>query len=87
MPDTVLLSRADVERLLTPDVCIEAVEDAFRRLAEGTVPPPAILAMHAEDRSFHVKAGLLAVDRPSFAAKVNANFPRNGSRHGRIYGP
>jgi alanine dehydrogenase len=82
MAATLLLSRADVERLLTPDACIEAIEDAFRRLAEGAVPPPAILAMHAEDGSFHVKAGLLTVDRPYFAAKINANFPQNGARHG-----
>src|SRR3954470_9631140 len=82
MPATLLLSRADVERLLTPQACIEAVEDAFRRLAEGTVPPPAVLAMHAEEGSFHAKAGLLALDRPYFAAKVNANFPQNGARHG-----
>jgi ornithine cyclodeaminase/alanine dehydrogenase-like protein (mu-crystallin family) len=80
--DTLLFSRADVERLLTPDICIAAVEDAFRRLAEGSVPPPAILAMHAQEGSFHVKAGLLALNRPYFAAKVNANFPQNGARHG-----
>src|SRR3954467_10957462 len=82
MSATLMLSRADVERLLTSDICIAAVEDAFRRLAEGSVPPPAILAMHAQEGSFHVKAGLLALDRPYFAAKVNANFPRNGARHG-----
>ena len=34
---TILLSRLDVERLLTPDACIAAVEDAFCRLAEGSV--------------------------------------------------
>jgi len=78
---TLLLSRADVERLLTPGSCIEAVEDAFRRLAQGTVPAPAILAMHATEGSFHVKAGLLSADRVYFAAKVNANFPQNGPRH------
>jgi len=82
MPHALLLSRADVEPLLAPDVCIEAIEDAFRRLAEGAVPPPAILAMHAEGGSFHVKAGLLAMDRPYFAARINANFPQNGARHG-----
>src|SRR4051812_28163794 len=38
--------------------------------------------MHAEDGSFHVKAGLLGADRQYFAAKVNANFPQNGARHG-----
>jgi alanine dehydrogenase len=79
---TTLLSRQDVERLLTPDVCIAAVEDAFRQLAEGKVPPPGILGMHAGDGSFHVKAGFLTLDRPYFAAKLNANFPANGSRHG-----
>ncbi|HXJ54873.1 MAG TPA: ornithine cyclodeaminase family protein [Burkholderiales bacterium] len=79
---TMLLSRADVERLLTPEACIAAVEDAFRRLAEGKVPSPGILGMHAGDGSFHVKASFLTLDRPYFAAKLNANFPQNGKRHG-----
>lgn len=79
---TVLLSRADVESLLTPAVCIAAVEDAFRQLAEGKVPPPGILGMHGGDGSFHAKAGFLTLDRPYFAAKLNANFPQNGKRHG-----
>src|SRR5207249_3690378 len=81
MTETLLLSRADVERLLTPEVCIVAVEDAFRQLAGGKVPPPGILGLHGEAGSFHVKAGFLAADRPYFAAKLNANFPQNGARH------
>ena len=80
--ETLLLSRADVERLLTPRACIDAVEDAFRQLGEGKVPPPGILGVQAGEGSFHVKAGQLTVDRPYFAAKLNANFPRNGERHG-----
>jgi alanine dehydrogenase len=79
---TTLLSRQDVERLLPPQACIAAVEDAFGRLARGEVPPPGILGMHAGDGSFHVKAGFLTLDRPYFAAKLNANFPQNGPRHG-----
>jgi ornithine cyclodeaminase/alanine dehydrogenase-like protein (mu-crystallin family) len=75
------LSAADVERVLTPRLCIEAVEDAFRQLAQGGVPVPGILGLHASEGSFHVKAGLLNADRPYFAAKVNANFPGN-PRHG-----
>lgn len=82
MNETLLLSRSDVERLLTPEVCIAAVEDAFRQLADGKVPPPGILGMHGGEGSFHVKAGFLAADRPYFAAKLNANFPQNGPRHG-----
>jgi alanine dehydrogenase len=79
---TTLLSRHDVERLLTPDACIAAVEDAFRQHAVGGVPSPGILGMHGQEGSFHVKAGFLAADRPYFAAKINANFPQNGPRHG-----
>ena len=75
-----LLSAADVARLLTPRACIDAVEDAFRQLAQGGVPAPGILGLHAGEGSFHVKAGLLQADRPYFAAKVNANFPGNPGR-------
>lgn len=79
---TLLLSRHDVERLLTPDECIATVEDAFRQHALGKAPPPGILGLHAQDGSFHIKAALLTLDQPYFAAKTNANFPHNGARYG-----
>ena len=82
MNAALFLGRADVERLLTPQVCLGAIEHAFRLIGEGKAPAPAILAMHAEHGSFHVKAGMLTMDRPYFAAKLNANFPENGRRHG-----
>jgi alanine dehydrogenase len=71
---TLLLARADVERLLPAAACIEAVEEAFRDHALGKVPAPGILGMHATNGGFHVKAGFLG---SYFAAKVNANFPGN----------
>lgn len=74
---TRLLSRADVERLLTPQACMDAVEDAFRRHALGETQPPGILGMHVRDGSFHVKAARLD---DYFAAKLNANFPGNPAR-------
>ncbi|HVJ12063.1 MAG TPA: ornithine cyclodeaminase family protein [Burkholderiales bacterium] len=74
---TLLLARADVERLLAPAVCIGAVEDAFRRHALGETAPPGILGMHAGAGSFHVKAAALD---GAFAAKLNANFPGNPAR-------
>jgi alanine dehydrogenase len=77
-----LFPRSDVERLLTPDACMAAVEDAFRQYALGKAPPPGILSLQAEDGGFHIKAALLALDQPYFAAKTNANFPHNGPRHG-----
>jgi ornithine cyclodeaminase/alanine dehydrogenase-like protein (mu-crystallin family) len=76
------LSRSAVERLLTPDECIAAVEDAFRQHALGNAPAPGILGMHVGDGSFHIKAASLTLNRGYFAAKLNANFPQNGPRHG-----
>ena len=38
--------------------------------------------MHAHDGGFHIKAGLLELDRSFFAAKINANFPQNANRFG-----
>jgi ornithine cyclodeaminase/alanine dehydrogenase-like protein (mu-crystallin family) len=79
---TLLFSRSDVERLLTPDASMAAVEYAFGQHALGKAPPPGILSLHAKDGGFHIKAALLALDRPYFAAKTNANFPHNVQRHG-----
>lgn len=78
---TLILNRSDVERLLTLDACIAAVEDAFRQHATGKTGPPGLLGMHVKDGSFHVKAATLELDRPYFAAKLNANFPQNAARH------
>jgi len=75
------LSRDDVERLLTPDACADAVESAFRLHASGQAVE-RVLGLSARDGSFHVKAGLLMGGRPYFAAKVNANFPQNREQFG-----
>jgi ornithine cyclodeaminase/alanine dehydrogenase-like protein (mu-crystallin family) len=40
-----------------------------------------VLGIHAEGGGFHIKAAALALERPYFAAKLNANFPQNGPRH------
>jgi ornithine cyclodeaminase/alanine dehydrogenase-like protein (mu-crystallin family) len=80
MSGIVQLSGADVARLLSPRACIDAVEDAFRQLAQGGLPAPGILGMHAGEGGFHIKAALLLADRPYFAAKVNGNFPGNPGR-------
>ena len=78
---TLIFNRSDVERLLTLDECIAAVEDAFVQHAQGKTSPPGVLGMHGHDGSFHIKAALLTLDRPYFAAKTNTNFPHNGERH------
>jgi ornithine cyclodeaminase/alanine dehydrogenase-like protein (mu-crystallin family) len=78
--DTAVFGRSRVAELLTVEAAIEAVEEAFRRLGEGGLEPPSTLGVHVADGGFHVKAGAAALDRPWFAAKINANFPANPDR-------
>jgi ornithine cyclodeaminase/alanine dehydrogenase len=54
----------------------------FQLYGEGKTQPPGILGVHAHDGGFHIKAGLLELDRSFFAAKINANFPQNAKRFG-----
>jgi alanine dehydrogenase len=79
---TLLLKRRETAALLGIDECIAAVERVFRLQGEGKTEPPGVLGIHAQDGGFHIKAGLLELDRTYFAAKTNANFPQNVKRYG-----
>ena len=79
---TLLLKRKEVAALLGIDECIAAVEQVFKLQGEGKTEPPGVLGVHARDGGFHIKAGLLELGRTYFAAKANANFPRNVKRFG-----
>jgi len=79
---TLVLTRNEVASLLTIEDCTRAVEDAFRMYGEGKTSPPGVLGVHVRDGGFHIKAGVLQLDRAYFAAKVNANFPRNAKQFG-----
>jgi alanine dehydrogenase len=82
-PDEILLlTSREIQHLLTLDECIEAVENAFRLYGMGKAVPPGVLSLHRPEGAFHVKAGLLELDRSYFAAKVNGNFPENKVRLG-----
>jgi alanine dehydrogenase len=79
----IVLSRRDVLDLLTLPDCIAAVEQAFRLHGKGRTLGPGVLGVPATDGGFHIKAaGLVGPDRSYFAAKTNANFPRNPERFG-----
>ena len=82
MSETLILTRRDVQELLGLDECIAAVESAFRLHAEGKSLAPGVLAVPARDGGFHIKAAGLELGRRYFAAKTNANFCSNPSRHG-----
>ena len=77
-----LLTSPEIQSLLSLDECIAAIEHAFRVYGEGKATAPAVLSTHTPGGAFHVKAGWLELDRSYFAAKVNGNFPENGTRFG-----
>ena len=79
---TMLLTRKDVAALLTIEECIAAIERVFKLHGQGKTVPPGVLGVRAADGGFHIKAGLLDLDRSYFAAKINANFPENPKRLG-----
>jgi alanine dehydrogenase len=79
---TLMLTRSEVGDLISIEECIAAIEQVFKLYGEGKTQPPGILGVHAQDGGFHIKAGLLDLDRSFFAAKINANFPHNTNRFG-----
>lgn len=79
---TLLLKRSDVAALLSIEECMTAVEQAFKLYTEGQTAPPGVLGIHAPDGGFHIKAGLMQLDKTYFAAKTNANFPQNMKQFG-----
>lgn len=80
--DTLLLTRDEVNSLISIGECIEAVEHVFKLYGEGKISPPGILGFHAPDGGFHIKAGLSTREKSYFVAKINANFPQNLKRFG-----
>ena len=80
---TILVSRALVRSLLPMADCVAAVEAAFAAAAKGNTIASGVLGSHVDDGGFHVKTAGLGSDPSYFAAKVNANFPRNPWRSGR----
>ena len=83
-----LLDRAEVAAVLTPEACLAAVEDALRAHALGAAPASGILGFPLAEGGFHVKIAAIGIAngparaRAYFAAKINANFPGNPARFG-----
>lgn len=74
---TRILTRGDLQTLLTPEDCLLSVEAAFRGYGEGRIAPPKSVGLHAAAGTFHIKAAIDGV----LAAKINANFPDNPRQH------
>lgn len=74
---TVLLNSYNVIDLLSLADCMSAVEGAFKLYGEGKALPPKVLGIHTDNGGFHIKAGVLNLNRNYFVVKINSNFPGN----------
>ena len=75
-----LLTRADVARLMAPADYLAAVETAFRLSKQGAAPSPPPMHIPGVDGGFHAKGAALWGDRKYVALKLNGNFPGNSQR-------
>lgn len=75
-----LLSRADIARLMSPADYLPAVEAGFRAARAGKVDSPPPLHIAVPGGGFHAKGAALMGDRRVVALKLNGNFPGNPGR-------
>ncbi len=76
-PPTLILSRADVARLMDEDAWLAAVEAGFAAVARGKANAPAPMAIAGQGGIFHAKGASMQTDRHHVALKLNGNFPDN----------
>jgi len=83
MADLLVLSRADIQRLMPYGDYVDAVEAALRAAASGKALAPPAAAFHVPGGGYHAKAAaLLAGDPPVMAIKLNGNYPGNPAANG-----
>jgi ornithine cyclodeaminase/alanine dehydrogenase-like protein (mu-crystallin family) len=80
--DLLVLSRADIVRLMDYSDYVDAVEAAFRAAVEGRAVAPPASALHVPNGSFHAKGAALLGDDAKVAIKINGNFPGNPAANG-----
>jgi alanine dehydrogenase len=78
-----ILSRADIAKLMAYGDYVDAVEAGFLAAASGKALAPSAAAFHVPAGSYHAKAAaLLAGDPPVMAIKLNGNYPGNPAANG-----
>jgi ornithine cyclodeaminase/alanine dehydrogenase-like protein (mu-crystallin family) len=81
-PPTLLLSRSAIAGLATTRDYLDAMQQAFKGLAQQRYRLPDVQHVPAEGGAFHVKSAA-RLDRPALAVvKINGNFPGNAAAHG-----
>src|SRR4029077_7638710 len=77
-----VLSRADIVRLMNYSDYVDAVEAAFRAAVEGRAVAPPASALHVPNGSFPAKGAALLGHDAKVAIKINGNFPGNPASNG-----
>ena len=80
-----LLTRKDVESVLTMEAAMAAVEEGFRRLAQGGVNMPPRVAIRLTDhQGLHLSmpASISGGESEALAVKVVTVYPENPGRYG-----
>lgn len=73
-PNTFLISKKEIQNLLTWDDYFGAVEEAFKLHAEQKNSKTGLLHIHSSQGEFHVKAGRIDLREAYFGIKVNSGF-------------
>jgi alanine dehydrogenase len=77
-----ILSRAEIARLMDYDDYVDALEATYRAAAAGRVAAPPALGLPVTAGSFHAKGAAVLGDESKVAIKINGNFPNNAATHG-----
>jgi ornithine cyclodeaminase/alanine dehydrogenase-like protein (mu-crystallin family) len=76
-PETLILTGADIHRLMTPDDWLAAVETGFRAAATGHADAPPPMTLEGSGGTFHAKGATIQLGKRYVALKLNGNFPDN----------
>ena len=76
-PETLILTRGDVSRLMSQADWLDAVETGFRASANGEAVSPPPMAIEGRCGTFHAKGAAIGLGRRFVALKLNGNFPGN----------
>jgi len=82
IPDALIITRSDIQRLMSAGDYLDAVELAFQAAAMGKASSPMPMHLPTTHGAFHGKGASISLGRDYVAVKVNGNFPGNPERHG-----
>ena len=81
-PDTLIITRRDIRRLMQPVDFLTAVELGLRAGATGKASSPLPMHLPMTRGGFHAKGASISLGRDYVALKINGNFPGNPSEFG-----